>query len=99
MVDEYTYSMELDTISVEKEAGEEWIEDNVRYVASEPYGFDNGEEFLLYLPGAPMDELPEEFVYWISMPRAWDSYSTPDELPCYGLYNVNGEYGFQSSDN
>lgn len=98
-VNEYTYSMELEYIDREAEPGEEWIENEIKYIASEPYGLEEGKEFLLYLPEAPMSELPESFVEWISMPLAWGNDGRPETLPFYGLYNVTGEYGFFSSAN
>lgn len=51
-----------------------------------------GEEFLVYLPGAPLDELPEEFVLWVKAP--WSIKEEDTVLPCYGLYNVNEQCGF-----
>jgi hypothetical protein len=96
-VDDYTYFMELATISVEDEIGTEWIENEIRFVASEPYGFESGKEFLIYLPGSTVSKLPEEFVNWIAMPLAWTRDDIPKVLPFYGLYNVSEGYGMFSS--
>ena len=93
-VNEYTYSMRLETIELSEVPGKEWIEGGVRYISSEPYGLDNAEEVLLYLPGAPTAELPEEFINWIAMPNAWSQNDIPVYLEGYGLYNVNAEQGF-----
>ncbi len=94
-VNDTTYSMHLQEISVENEVGKEWIEDGVRYVASEPYGLDNADEIQVYLEGTPTADLPEEFLSWIAMPRAWGE-DIPEVLPCQGLYNVAGQEGFSS---
>ena len=92
-VNDTTYAMHLKEISLENEVGDEWIEDDVRYVASEPYGLDNADEIMVYLEGTPTADLPEEFLSWIAMPRAWGE-DIPEVLPCQGLYNVAGQEGF-----
>ena len=46
---------------------------------------------MLYLPGAPLAELPEEFVLWTQL-QGW-----PEEvetLPCYGICNAAQKAGF-----
>lgn len=93
-VNEYTYTMKLETIKLEKEPGTEWIEKEARYVASEPYGMDIAEEVYLYLPGAPTAELPADFVDWVSMPRGWVEENIPAILNGYGFYNPNERTGF-----
>ena len=92
-INDTTYSMHLKEISLDNEVGDEWIEDGVRYVASEPYGLDNADEIMVYLEGTPTADLPEEFISWIAMPRAWGE-DIPEVLPCQGLYNVAGQEGF-----
>ncbi len=92
-VNDTTYSMHLQEISLENEVGDEWIEDDVRYVASEPYGLENADEIMVYLEGTPTADLPEEFLNWIAMPRAWGE-NIPEVLPCQGLYNVAAQEGF-----
>lgn len=93
-VNDYTYSMRLEAIELAEEPGKEWIEDGVLFVTGEPYGLVDAEEVLLYLPGAPTAELPEEFVTWIAMPNGWSEDDLPVYLDNYGLYNVNTESGF-----
>ena len=92
-VDDYTRSMRVLELNTERKPEEEWIEDGVRYVSSEPYGLENAEELLVYLPGAWLRSLPMEFVTWVSMPRAWGQ-ERPVLLPFYGLYNVSEQEGF-----
>ena len=60
-------------------------------VDSDLLGLD-GEEYLVYLPGAPLGELPEEFVLWVTAPRGLKEEDTV--LPWYGLYNVSEQCGF-----
>ena len=90
-VDEYTYSMRLESIETEEVVGEEWIEDGVKYIGAEPYGLESGEEFYLYLPGTQVENLSEDFISW----AMFDLYEEPIEtMPGYGLYNVEMGYGF-----
>lgn len=92
-VNDYTYSMTLSEITPSALEGEEWIEDGVRYVASGPYGLEDGTEFLFYTPETPLEGLSEEFLMW------WPNWSfegdqTLDTLSCYGICNVEAQYGF-----
>lgn len=50
---DYTYSMGIAEISYEKEAGTEEVIDGIQYYYTAPYGLEDTEELLLYLPGAP----------------------------------------------
>lgn len=68
--DEYTYTMTLTEVKTETPAGEEWVEDGRKYIASEPYGLVDGNEFKLYLPETPLSEVPEEFLSW--WPNRWN---------------------------
>lgn len=93
-VNEYMYSMTLDEITTEHEKGEEWIKDEIRYIASNPYGIHDGEEFILYLPETPVSELPENFLNWCPFRKGIQKEPLPDTLSCYGLLNVNTNDGF-----
>lgn len=89
-INEYTYSMELNS-PLELIGGnnnEEYIENDIRYVYTDPYGFNDADEFYLYLPGAPLDDLPDEFLSWCFLDK------TDKTLPYYGIYNIGGEQGF-----
>ena len=69
-MDEYSYKMTLGQVTTENPIGEEWIEEGIRYVATEPHGLydpekgQNATEFIFYLPDAPIDQLSEEFLTW-----------------------------------
>lgn len=92
-IDDYTYSMKLDSIETE-DMQDTWIEDvngtKIRYIAAEPYGMETGEQFYLYLPGTSVSILPEEYVNWVY------GLSEQSTLQYYGLYNVEPQYGFYS---
>lgn len=99
-VNDYTYSMRLETIQQEGAEGDETLdEDGTHWIVSYPYGLDDADEIFIYLPGAQRQDLPEGFVNWT---RAFDPWDTEDELSregtdkllCYGLYNAAGDQGF-----
>lgn len=93
-ISDYAFSMYLEELTTEEPAGKEWIEDSVRYVTSDPIGMTDGEEFILYAPGTPADELSGEFrdTWW---PDAWLWRSGEvSQLNYWGLCNVNTGEGF-----
>ena len=91
----YIYSMTLAELDTEKEEGEEWIEDDVLYIAARPYGLEDGEEFLLYTPGVPLEEIPEEFLsWWMGRGSYQEDEGSRQTLPCYGLFNIAAGKGF-----
>ncbi len=92
-VNDYTYKMQIAKITYENEVNSEEVIDGVRYCYSEAYGLDGAEDMLIYVPGAPLAKLPEEFRNWAGF-SVIDSSET--ELPFYGLYNETQECGFSS---
>lgn len=90
-VDEYTYAAPLEWLVTEEEQGQQRIEGGVRMISTEPYGLADIEEVLIYLPGKPVDELPEEYVSW-----CYYDLIGEDTLPFYGLYNGVDGFGFLS---
>lgn len=91
-VNDYTYSMKIESMKADKEAGTEEIKDNIRYCYTEPFGFEDAEELLVYLPGSNTSDLPQSFVDWVSNADMIEN----DKLNSYGLYNEKGECGFSS---
>ena len=90
-LDDHSYSLTLDELTSDYEQDKEWVEDGVRYVSSEPYGVEEGKDFILYLPDTPTDGLDEEFLSW--WPGQYQEEKT-GTLDFYGLYNVDKGYGF-----
>ncbi len=90
-VDKFTYTMRLESLAAEGTEGEEVYEDGLRYIISAPYGLENADEVLIYLPGTPMDSLSEEVTFWLLAHLYTDM---PEELPFYVLCNVSEEYAF-----
>ena len=89
-----SYSLTLAEVNSDYENGKVWVDDGMRYVSAEPYGVENGEEFILYLPETPTSELPEDFLSW----WPYRGENQPDTLNLYGLYNVETGYGFFSEN-
>lgn len=90
-IDEYRYSTKLEFLEIEEIPGNEYYEDNMRYISSEPYGLENADDFLIYLPGCPLNNVSEEFLSW-----SFINTEIIETLPFnyYGLYNVQGMKGF-----
>lgn len=93
-VNAYTYSMQIREISYDKEVGTEEIIDGVLYHYTEVYGLDGAEDILVYLPNAPIAELPQEFRSWVGYSDLPASSDTT--LPFYALYNEKEQCGFSS---
>lgn len=93
-VNEYTYSTKIKEISLSDKPGTEVIEDGKKCVYSEPYGLNDAKEIYIYLPGAPVKDLPEEFIQWAYSSVGTDTVD--EKLPFYGLYNVKPQLGFSS---
>lgn len=95
-INDYTYSMQISELNFTQEVGTEEIVNGTLYCYTEAYGLDNAENILIYLPGAPLAELPEEFLSWVGY---YDLSSTTDtELSFYALNNETQQYGFTSYD-
>ena len=93
-VNDYTYSMQIDQIHYAEEPGTEEFKDGVRYHYTDVYGLEDAEDILIYLPGAPLKELPQEFRSWIGY---YDLAGTSEtELPFYALNNEVYQEGFTS---
>ena len=88
-IDDYEYSMRVESLYTEGVLGEERIIDGIKIITSEPYGFDNAGVFYLYLPGKEADGLSEEFLWWVR-----DKVRTDGVLMSYCLYNAGGEQGY-----
>ncbi len=98
MVEDYAFTMKLDFVETEEPEGtqviEEWNEgEAVRVVYTAPLGIAGGEDFVFYLPTAPMSELNDEFLSW-NPARGEDT----ETLERYGLYNVVMDAGFFAYD-
>ena len=88
-VNEYTCWLKIESIQYEVTPGTVEIRNGIRYSYGTAYGLVGTEELLLYLPGAPIAELPASYLPWAFLYE----YEDPD-LPRYGIYNSEQEQGF-----
>ncbi len=92
----YAYVCRVEEISY-PEPGETYVKDRIRYMTTEPYGLDNADELIIYLPGCPVSELPCEVVFWIRGSADWTwNAKEPDALPFFVIYNIDGGEAFSS---
>jgi hypothetical protein len=82
-------------LEYETTPGTDWTDGQIHYIANDAYGISGGALFYLYLPGHPMDTIPEEYKGWA---RSTALYNNPDvfSLPFYGIYNVDKALGWVS---
>jgi len=90
-ISNYEYRMKCKSLTQKGKKGGKKIVNGVQVIVSGPYGFDDADEFIIYLPGKKVAELPEQFRDWVRY-----SINGADKLTFYGLYNVKGEMGFSS---
>ena len=90
MVDAYTWTA---AITVEKNEGQapEAIEDGIRYVTAEPYGMEKAQAVTVFLPGTPVENLPEGFLFWAHLHEDDSQVKT---LPFYAIWSEEDEAGF-----
>lgn len=93
-LDEFVYSVKLEELTYDP-AGEESIEDGVRYITAEPYGLENVGELRIYFPGYPIKNIPEDDRFWLLSAPELAVYTLDElgeqELPgnTYLIHNVN----------
>lgn len=85
------WKLQVETLTMDEGQLPEVIEDGVRYVTSEPYGLSAAKEVILYLPGTPIESLPEGFLPWSHLHEI-DPHA--EKLPYYALWNAEEESGF-----
>lgn len=92
-VDEFTYLLDLSEFQVISDTGKEEVdgEMTITYV-DEPHGFQSGsQEFELYLPYKPKNQVSEEYLSWV-YGQANNDY---DFLNSFGLYNKAHGFGME----
>ena len=91
----YIYSMRMEELEWEGNIGDIYYEDGIKYIRAEPYGLDDADEFLIYMPGTPISEIADGFMSWSDVDG-----NIRSTLPkgYYGLYNIGGEEGFSGED-
>lgn len=95
-VDDNTWALSLTELAQDEDTQDEVIIDGIRYVAAPPYGLTGTDRLLVYLPGTPVEALPEAYLMWSHLNLMEE---TPASLPFYGLYNEAEECGFVGERN
>ena len=90
-VDAYTWKIHVDELALDEGQISEVIEDGMRFVTCDPYGVKAGQDMLLYLPGTPINQIPEGFQPWAHLYAYGEDVK---ELPYFGLYDPQEENGF-----
>ena len=91
-----TYAMTLEELELTtgRPVGEEWQEGDILYISADPYGLEDGTEFLFYTPEVSTAQLPEEFLLWVNADEKTQLLTDDRPLGRYGLYNETMGYGF-----
>ena len=84
-------------IAVEPDEGQvpETVEDGVRYVTSSPYGVEQAETVTVFLPGTPVEGLPEELLFWTHLQETDPNAAV---LPFFVIWSEADGAGFISVD-
>jgi len=91
-MDEYAWTASL-LLELDEGQVPETIEDGVRYVTSTPYGLEKAHSVTLFVPGTPVERLPEGFMIWSHLQEI-----DPDAeiIPYYAIWSAEDEAGFIS---
>ena len=84
---------QVTVVSCEQDEGqvEEAIEDEIRYVTTDPAGIKEGMEMVLYLPGQNIGEIPESLRYWLHQE---ESPEASEKLTVYALCSEQEDVAF-----
>ena len=94
-VDEHAWKVQIDSLTLKDEPGQENIDDGIRFVTTEPYGISEGDIMTLYLPGTPVDALTEDMKMWSHVIL---EDPMPTELNNWFLYSEKNQSGFVGYD-
>lgn len=92
-VNDYTYRLQLSPLSYAIQPGTEEIREGILYCYISAYGLDQAQELLLYLPGAPLADMTEDFLHWVNLHN-----TELTELPFYALYDPQSGNAFMGGD-
>lgn len=90
-LDEYSFALTCDSLELDEGQIPELIAEGVRYVTTAPYGLENADKLTLYVPGCPIDSLPEALLPWLHLEDAQGGGTT---LQTYVIYSAADESGF-----
>lgn len=96
-VDDYTYKAKVESITY-SEVGEESLQGGMRMVYTEVYGLEEAEEFMIYLPGKKVTQLPEAYIESVKEQLCDENGNMPETLPFYGIFNESTQTGFAGEE-
>lgn len=88
-LDDCSCALKITALEYAQEPGTTEIREGIFYEYTTAYGLTDTEELLLYLPGKPLEELPEDYLPWAGL-YGYEGTT----LPHYGLYNPGHKSGF-----
>ena len=91
-IDEYSWKVQV-SVEIDERQTTEWIEDEIRYVTTTPYGLEKAQSVIFYRPGTPVDHLPENYMIWSHLQEIDPEAK---EIPYYAIWNEEDEAGFIS---
>ena len=94
-VSDYVYKMQIENISYENECATEEIVDGMLMKYTDAYGLEDAKDIYIYMIGAPLDELPVEYIRWVT--RKGTNLDGLDSLPFCGIYNESQQEGFSGA--
>ena len=62
---EHTYLVKIEEFHVTNDQDKVFYDESVQYIPSDPYGLENTNELILYAPGMPVSEMPEDCRSWL----------------------------------
>ena len=92
-ISEHIYTMELEQLNTKNETGKIYYNDGMKYICSEPYGFESAKKFYIYFPGTKLSDIEEGFLVWSHL---YDKNIRVLPKNYYGIYNISGKQGFVS---
>ena len=90
-VDEYSYSVEIQNLEVTNDREKAlYDDDEAEYIEAEPYGIENADRLIVYLPGTPLTELTEDCISWLHLNE--NAKAIPHDM--FVLYNEAEGHAF-----
>ncbi len=96
-VDDYTFSMKLADLRYTTPTGTDATDGRKHYYYTEAHGIAGGDTFYLYLPGHPVDTLPEGYQSLLFLYDP-DHQNAGQNISIYGIYNEATESAWRNSE-
>ena len=97
-VNETTYQMHIDQLNLANPVGKTEIVNGIKKSWVKPYGMDNPDKFILYLPDQKISDLPSNFWRDKSGTTWNEDLKTQNKLNRYALLNQSTGYTFLSPE-